>query len=538
MTYRSDAAPRLEVEVDMDKTSKVPAGRSSPALPSKVYDCSSSVVLVNDLLSAGIIELEGGDGKLAYCFFRARDLVTRKEGGSLGERLPVGSRVKCHCWLLDEVAKVPYLASVVWTEGVEVPREVVDRILGLPDREDMEAYHRDSRDLAWQLSTNRRSKEEKNIRADNSRERHRSPKKKDDRRRRSRDKEGRRERSRDRSKASSSSRPKKEKRSRCRETSRSSRGSRSDRQEKERSRSRPKMEGVRQDRERMRRPSRDSYPKQHPVDRGDRGRSGGDPHRSVEELLAKNFPYKNEGRGLLEEGGRRRRFSDEGGAGSTASRGGKLPPRPRMAIGRNVFGQTGEPDLLEEMGMSMTGRGRGAKVAIGRNVFNPSTPKRRRHSGGATGVGGLMPGDCPGLGFQGDSSSFRGNRKNSRWMRWQSLCRKKPGEEGDAGEREDEREEGETGDEEDHRSTSRLSHQGSTRSRSPTSSTVGSQGHKVSVLTYHNEEVGVLVSANQELRVLFHVSQVQNSQNKSNYHNEIACSGLVAPPSPWFLSIS
>ena len=241
MTYRSDAAPRLEVEVNMDKTSKVPAGRSSPALPSKVYDCSSSVVLVNDLLSAGIIELEGGDGKLAYCFFRARDLVTRKEGGSLGERLPVGSRVKCHCWLLDEVAKVPYLASVVWTEGVEVPREVVDRILGLPDREDMEAYHRDSRDLAWQLSTNRRSKEEKNVRADNSRERHRSPKKKDDRRRRSRDKEGRRERSRDRSKASSSSRLKKEKRSRSRETSRSSRSSRSDRLEKERSRSRITM---------------------------------------------------------------------------------------------------------------------------------------------------------------------------------------------------------------------------------------------------------------------------------------------------------
>ena len=188
--------------------------------------------------------------------------------------------------------------------------------------------------------------------------------------------------------------------------------------------------------------------------------------------------------------------------------------------------------------MSATGRGRGAKVAIGRNVFNPSTPKRRRHSGGATGVGGLMPGDCPGLGFQGDSSSFRGNRKNSRWMRWQSLCRKKPGEEGDAGEREDEREEGETGDEEDHRSTSRLSHQGSTRSRSPTSSTVGSQGHKVSVLTYHNEEVGVLVSANQELRMLFHVSQVQNSQNKNNYHNEISCPGLVAPPSSWVLSIS
>ena len=95
-------------------------------------------------------------------------------------------------------------------------------------------------------------------------------------------------------------------------------------------------------------------------------------------------------------------------------------------------------------------------------------------------------------------------------MRWQSLCRKKPGEEGDYGGRDDEREEGETEDEEDQRSTSRQSHQGSTRSRSPnSSSTVGSQGHKVSVLTYHNEEVGVLVSTNQELRVLFHVAQVE-----------------------------
>ena len=151
MTYRSDAAPKLEVEVDLGSKAAdaMPAQRASPALPSKVYDCRSSVVLVNDLLAAGIIELEGGDGKLAYCYFRARDLVARKENGTLGERLPVGSRVKCNCWLLDEVAKVPYLASVVWTEGAEVPREVVDRILGLPDREDMEAYHRDSRDLAW-----------------------------------------------------------------------------------------------------------------------------------------------------------------------------------------------------------------------------------------------------------------------------------------------------------------------------------------------------------------------------------------------------
>ena len=134
-----------------------------------------------------------------------------------------------------------------------------------------------------------------------------------------------------------------------------------------------------------------------------------------------------------------------------------------------------------------------------------------------------MAGDCPGLGFQGDNSSFRGNRKNSRWMRWQSLCRKKPGEEGDHGGKDDEREEGETEDEDDHRSTSRQSHQGSTRSRSPNSSTVGSQGHKVSVLTYHNEEVGVLVSNNQELRVLFHVSQVQKYQGDNNDTYKIIC---------------
>ena len=514
MTYRSDAAPKLEVEVDMGSKAAdaMPAQRASPALPSKVYDCRSSVVLVNDLLAAGIIELEGGDGKLAYCYFRARDLVARKENGTLMERLPLGSRVKCNCWLLDEVAKVPYLASVVWTEGAEVPREVVDRILGLPDREDMEAYHRDSRDLAWQLSTNRRVKEDRKKTRSSSRERKRSPKR-EKRRGRSKDREERRERSKDRSKASSSgsSRLKKEKRSESRETSRSSRGSRSDRHGKERSRSRPKLESSKESRERKRKRSRDASPK-NTKDRGERGRSSGDPHRSVEELLAKNFPHKNEGRGLLEEG-RRRRFSEEGGTNAEGRLGsgggrGKLPPRPKMAIGRNVFGSTGEPDLLEEMGLSVTGRGRGSKVAIGRNVFNPTTPKRRRHSGGGGGGGGLGAGDCPGLGFQGDNSSFRGNKKNSRWMRWQSLCRKKPGEEGDNGGQDEDREEGETDDEDDYRSTSRQSHQGSTRSRSPTSSTVSSQGHKVSVLTYHNEEVGVLVSANQELRVLFHISQV------------------------------
>ena len=41
-----------------------------PSLPSKVYEVRGEVVLLHDLLQAGVVEIKGGDGSLVYCFFQ------------------------------------------------------------------------------------------------------------------------------------------------------------------------------------------------------------------------------------------------------------------------------------------------------------------------------------------------------------------------------------------------------------------------------------------------------------------------------------
>ena len=146
-----------------EKLSPGQQGRKSPTLPSKVYDCSSSVVLVQDLIQSGVAELEGGDGKLAYCFFQGKDVISKYSHGSLSERLPTGSRVRCNAWLLDESAKIPYLVSTIWTEGTEVPTTAVDKILGMPDIPDMKMYHNISKDLAWLLPSHKKIKREDNV---------------------------------------------------------------------------------------------------------------------------------------------------------------------------------------------------------------------------------------------------------------------------------------------------------------------------------------------------------------------------------------
>merc|ERR1719419_1614734 len=146
VTQHAPNQPAASYMTGMSKKDSA-AGRRSPTLPSKVYDCKSSVVLVQDLIQSGVAELEGGDGKLAYCFFQAKDILMKYGEGSLSERLPVGSRVKCNAWLLDESAKIPYLVSTIWTEGTDVPNSAVDKILGMPEVPDMQMYHKISKDL-------------------------------------------------------------------------------------------------------------------------------------------------------------------------------------------------------------------------------------------------------------------------------------------------------------------------------------------------------------------------------------------------------
>ena len=62
--------PGSSLSCDVSSSSGGPPSQSSPSLPSKVYDCSGRVVLLQEMLQAGVTEIRGGDGRLAYCFFQ------------------------------------------------------------------------------------------------------------------------------------------------------------------------------------------------------------------------------------------------------------------------------------------------------------------------------------------------------------------------------------------------------------------------------------------------------------------------------------
>lgn len=543
------------------------AGRRSPTLPSKVYDCKSSVVLVQDLIQSGVAELEGGDGKLAYCFFQAKDVITKYTDGSLSERIPTGSRVKCNAWLLDDTAKIPYLVSTIWTEGTEVPTAAVDKILGMPSISDMQMYHKISKDLAWMLPSNRKLKKEKKDKDRKGREREKEKKK--DTRRDERDiirdeNNGRRYLDRlgspspDRGHSGSS------RRSRSGERGGGWRGNKRSRSRERRDKKRNKSTERRRSSSRERKDSgrsRSGVIKDEKTKGKSRSRESGpsrnsehdrkDPHRSVDELLAKNYDAGNSrgydertsiGEGEFEEiviegntgGVRRRRFSEEGkvsrGKGRFVRGGRGNFPRKKLAIGRNVF-----PDGEEESDETGAGRGRGKpKLAIGRNVFNdPSETSGGRGEGRgrfskkrgvAVGRNVFESEDRPGLGFTKPAKAYP-VRENSRWKRWQGLCRKKPGEE-DPNDNIAEfpsREtspvsDGEellesTNEPEDYRARpgSQLSLH---RSDSPGQAI--QQGQVVQVLTYENEEVGIL-SGVKDMRILFHINQVWTSHSSAGF---------------------
>ena len=128
----SSSRPRSGLSCDVtsscsSSSNNVPP--ASPSLPSKVYDCRGAVVHLQDMLRAGVVEIQGGDGRSAYCFFQVNSqynacltiyclfCLQSKDAVSV-TKLCLGSQVRCNAWLLDEAAKIPYLVSNLWPEEV------------------------------------------------------------------------------------------------------------------------------------------------------------------------------------------------------------------------------------------------------------------------------------------------------------------------------------------------------------------------------------------------------------------------------------
>ena len=64
----SNSRSDKKVRTDSRDISSEPT--TSHSLPKKVYEVRGKLVLLQDLLQAGVVDIKGGDGKLAYCFFQ------------------------------------------------------------------------------------------------------------------------------------------------------------------------------------------------------------------------------------------------------------------------------------------------------------------------------------------------------------------------------------------------------------------------------------------------------------------------------------
>jgi len=158
-------------------------------LPSKIYEIVGKVLLVQQNMDCGIIEVEGRANMKAFCFFLGKDVITNsKPGDRLTDKVHPGSIVQVNARLMDKYASVPFLASTVWSEGVEVGNEAVQKIMNPPDPQDERQYRKIAMDLSFQLKNV--NKEEEDVRVIPSRSGHQ------DNRSRSRSPGGHRRRSR------------------------------------------------------------------------------------------------------------------------------------------------------------------------------------------------------------------------------------------------------------------------------------------------------------------------------------------------------
>ena len=71
---RSDKKVRIDSHGISPPTNTEPPS-TSHSLPKKVYEIRGKVVLLQELLQAGVVDIEGGDGKLVYCFFQVVDKI-------------------------------------------------------------------------------------------------------------------------------------------------------------------------------------------------------------------------------------------------------------------------------------------------------------------------------------------------------------------------------------------------------------------------------------------------------------------------------
>jgi len=124
---------------------------TSQQLPDKVYECLGTVVLVQDFLECGVLQLKGADGRTANCLFFRKDVLVHARRERLSLETQQGVLFKANAWMMNRAWPVPYLAASVWLDGADIPPVIMAKIFQPPDSRTVELYQSLANDLAWQI---------------------------------------------------------------------------------------------------------------------------------------------------------------------------------------------------------------------------------------------------------------------------------------------------------------------------------------------------------------------------------------------------
>ena len=126
------------------------------SLSRNLLEATGIVVLAQNMLQCGILEVELQGRSGVYCFFRGKDVVLATpwaQGVKLSAWLPQGTRVKLNGKLMRERGKVPYLATTVWVESEEgrITQEMTNKVFQEVEAELLDRFLKVAQDMAWQV---------------------------------------------------------------------------------------------------------------------------------------------------------------------------------------------------------------------------------------------------------------------------------------------------------------------------------------------------------------------------------------------------
>ena len=126
-----------------------PASRED--LPSKIYGVPCKLIMVNDILSVGVVEIQNPTGMTVNCLFTRKDLMTPVRRDKLSAEVSYENHYKANAWLMNSSLKIPYMASNIWLDGMQTTNFVAQKILGHPEPANVSLYSNVASNLAWNL---------------------------------------------------------------------------------------------------------------------------------------------------------------------------------------------------------------------------------------------------------------------------------------------------------------------------------------------------------------------------------------------------